>query len=134
MADLVADKASIRDVVDLYYHLVDEDDVSGLRNVFSDDVAIDSTDFGGGVRRGIEQVIAGFDVPPPRMVRAHMGTNSRISVDRDEATAITKCIAWLDGGTVGVAMHNDRLRRTADGWRIYERVLTMPPPAKAAKA
>jgi hypothetical protein len=129
---LLRDKAAITDVVSLYHHLIDGPEVSRLGEVFSMDAIFDTSAFGLPVAEGLDAIIAlfGHDLATP--VKAHVGGNALIEVDGDEARCVSKCIGMLSDGRVGVSIHSDRLRRTAEGWRVEERRVTMPPHLKAS--
>ena len=127
-----ARKDDIAEVINLYYHIVDTYDANRMAEIFSDDCVIDLSEFGAPLRVGIDKIIESFSGTGPRMVLAHMGTNMRIELVGEEARCVTKCIALLEGGKTSVAIHSDKLRHTAKGWRVYERKMTMPAPLKAS--
>ena len=55
---------------------------------------------------------------------AHHVTNVVIAeVDDDTATARSKGLGVLEGGTVGSVTYVDTVRRGVDGWRISDRIV-----------
>ena len=123
----LSDRAEIADVVNLYHHLVDTPDATRLGEVFTADAVLDVSDYGQPLREGLETIIASFvNRGPSPMVVAHTATNLLIEVDGDTARCTSRCLAALRDGKVGAAVHSDALVRTAQGWRITRRVITMP--------
>ncbi len=124
------DRLAIDALLTRYAEAVDEKDWETYRSCFTADALIDYTS-AGGIRGGLEEVVAWLaQVMPYFSMTQHLVTNRRIEIDGDEARAhsyffnplaVTAAdgtqTLYFDGGT-----YSDRLRRTPDGWRIYERV------------
>ena len=126
----VADRLAIDGLLSRYAWAIDDKDWDALATVFTEDAHIDYTSAGGiagdrdTVVAWLAETLAGFPMTQ------HMVTTRDISLDGDRATARSMVYNPMglpdgDGGlrifyTGGV--YRDRLRRTADGWRIEERV------------
>jgi hypothetical protein len=126
----VSDRIEINDLLIRYTVAIDKKDYGLLDRCFTRDAHLDYTSAGGiagdypKVRAWLEKALAPFPMT------VHYVTNSVVDLDGDEATARTAVLNPMgfqdaDGAmhtfTVG-AYYNDRLVRTADGWRIRERV------------
>ena len=131
MTSELADRAAIEHCLYMYAHLIDSQQYHRLADeVFTQDGDID---FGGTRAQGraaIEATVMGYS----GMLRgcSHTITNVIIAIDGDHARATSKVLAWhwfhhADGNDyaptdlLAVGGYQDRLRRTAQGWRIFER-------------
>ena len=127
----LADRLEIDDQITRYCHAIDTGDWDALDAIFTDDATIDYTS-SGGQRGGYAHMKAWLAWVLPRFaVRQHFVTNREITIDGDTATSRASLYNPMgtrrpDGGLdffyTGATYH-DRWRRTADGWRIFERVL-----------
>ncbi len=133
MADAIAQLVDRQEILDLMYRYgmaVDHCDEAMYRSVFTADARIDYTDSGG--------IVDHVDAVTPWVLGAlagfaglqHNMTNHFVELDGDTARACTYFVAHhtavVDAAhealvTVG-GFYQDRLLRTADGWRIAERV------------
>jgi len=126
----LADRLEIDDLLTRYAVAIDTKQFDLLDTVFSPDATIDYTSAGGvagklpEVRKWLAEVLAGFPMTQ------HLVGNRDVKIDGDTATARSyfynpmgmpgkdgKLSLFFVGG-----YYNDRLRRTPDGWRIYERI------------
>jgi len=106
-----------------YAHLIDDGRRPELDTVFTPDARIDM--FGEWVE-GLAAFVAKLGTAAPANGRHHLNANFEIHFDGDEAEAVSD---WFLVGPAEEAGWNirlkgryqDRLRRTADGWRIVER-------------
>ena len=127
------DKQDIADVLVAYATGIDTRDWDLFRTVFTEDCTLDYGPVGSW--HGIEDLVA-------FMIQAHAGaghtlhrvTNVVAEVDGDGATARAYIDALLmnpegTGGVQATGYYDDRLVRTASGWRITDRVFT---PARFA--
>ena len=125
----ISDRLEIDALLSRYARAIDTLDWALLDTVFTPDATVDYTATGGirgtypEVRTWLAQVLPNF------AVRQHFVTNREIVVDGDTATSRALLFNPMgtrtaDGGIelfyVG-GCYVDRLRRTADGWRIVER-------------
>ena len=127
--DDLLDRAAISDLLDDYAHAIDARDFAGVAAVFTPDATLDYSSAGGpsGDR---DEVVHWFRQSLPAVtLTQHLLTNRRIRVDGDAATASTQLFnPLLFGGEESTqvlllgGLYDDRLVRTADGWRISYRV------------
>ncbi len=133
MADATAVLLDRQEILDLMYRYgmaVDRRDEALYRSVFTPDARIDYTD-SGGIVDDLDTVTAWLlEALAPFAGLQHNMTNHFLDLDGDAARACTYFVAHhtvaLDADhesllTVG-GFYQDRLVRTADGWRIAERV------------
>ena len=113
-----------------YSTAIDSRQFDDLDRVFTPDAHIDYSTFGGIVGRYPEVKRYLIDAMPAFPNYYHMIGNADIRLNGDEATSRTICfnpmIVKLADGTTQVMFvglwYVDRHVRTADGWRIAERV------------
>ncbi|HUH36936.1 MAG TPA: nuclear transport factor 2 family protein [Spongiibacteraceae bacterium] len=126
----IADRFAINDLLIDYCTAVDSKNFDAFDTVFTEDAFIDYTAMGGpkGSRAEIKAYLT--KVMPTFPGFQHMIGNSRVWLEGDTARARTIChnpmvINLPEGGTQ-VAFYGlwyvDKLVRTAQGWRIKERV------------
>jgi ketosteroid isomerase-like protein len=112
-----------------YACAVDDRDWETFQSVFTDDAVLDYTAFGG--PRGSAEEVAGWTAKALTVIEAsqHFITNVRVRLEGDEATAesyVFSPLALAGGGIMHTGgSYSDRLRRTADGWRIANRVASL---------
>ena len=126
----ISDRIEINDLLVRYTSAIDQKDWVLLDECFTPDAHLDYTSAGGiagdypKVRAWLEAALAPFPMT------VHYITNSVVELSAETATARTAVLNPMgfrneDGSmhqfTVG-AYYNDRLARTADGWRIVERI------------
>jgi hypothetical protein len=115
-----ADQLAIRRLADLYGYLIDNRMFSRMREVFTDDVVYDVSDFGHGVQHGIAAVVAGWRTA--RHPLSHHAINVLIDEQPDgSAAVIATAIGVGDKGRVGSVTYYDTAVRTAEGWRLSHR-------------
>lgn len=122
------DRFEIADLLARYCEHLDEYDIDGVAETFTEDVV---TDYGPG-RGG---PVAGRRAVADRIARGqaafrrthHQLGQSRLELEGDEARGVTYVTAWherFDGTRDTLYLrYVDRFRRTADGWRIAERIV-----------
>ena len=126
----IADRLAIEDLLTRYCQAIDTRDWALLDTVFVTDAHIDYTS-SGGVKGRYPEVRAWLAEVLPRFAMSqHLVTNKRIAIDGDAATSRAYFYnpmgsANPDGSLalffVG-GYYEDRLVRTAEGWRIRERI------------
>jgi hypothetical protein len=127
---MLVDRLEIQDLMYRYGMAVDRRDEALYRSVFTPDARIDYTD-SGGIADDLDTVTAWLLVAlAPFAGLQHNMTNHFVDLDGDAARACTYFVAHhtvaVDADhetllTVG-GFYQDRLVRTAAGWRIAERV------------
>lgn len=125
----ISDRLEIQDLLARYTLAIDSRDWDALDEVFTADAHIDYTAMGGaaGGLGEIKRFLA--EAMPIFESFQHLVGSSVVDIDGDEARARTICHnpMVLKGGDdphllVCGLWYRDRLVRTADGWRIAERV------------
>lgn len=118
------DHVAINDVIALHGHLIDGGDLDRLGEVFTADVAYDTTDFGFGVLRGLtanrDAALALGDRNPV----GHHVTNVVLSEEAPgRVRARSKGIGITADGGCGSVTYDDTVVRKEEGWRISERIV-----------
>jgi 3-phenylpropionate/cinnamic acid dioxygenase small subunit len=126
----IADRIEIDGLLTRYATAVDTRDWDLYQTVFTADAVIDYTS-SGGIRGGLAEVTKWLtDALSIFSMSQHMVTNRDIRVTGDTATSRsyfynpmgrTKRDGTLELMFVG-GFYRDQLRRTAEGWRITERI------------
>lgn len=126
----ISDRLEIQDLMVAYSHAIDFKNFDELDDVFTADAFIDYTVFGGpkGPYPEVKQFLK--DQMPMFSSYYHMISTSKIELNGDTATGVTVChnpmvLPAKDGSeTVFVCglWYHDKFVRTADGWRIKERI------------
>jgi uncharacterized protein (TIGR02246 family) len=115
---------AIEQLVARYGHVVDDGDLDGLAEIFTEDGAFDISAFGQGVHRGLAAIRAIFALGSPPHPPAHLTTNVYVTRVDGELRARSK---WLtisrSTGTVRSGDYDDVLVLTPHGWRIDTRVV-----------
>lgn len=126
----VSDRMEINNLMIDYCTAVDSFNIDDFDNIFTSDAHIDYTELGGA--KGSLPEIKDYlkQVMPIFPAKQHLIANSRVYIDGDTATARTMChnpMRWDKPDGDGHVMfyglwYVDKLQRTAQGWRISERV------------
>jgi 3-phenylpropionate/cinnamic acid dioxygenase small subunit len=125
----LADRLAIDDLLTRYATGVDRRDWDLWESCFTADAVVDYTAFGG-IRGPVREVRAWLAEVMPRFTASqHLVVNREVSVDGDTATSRAAffnpmVLPQADGHALFFegGYYHDRLVRTADGWRIRERV------------
>jgi hypothetical protein len=122
----ISDEVELRKLVIRYANAIDARQFDELDRVFTPDADIDYSAVGGmkGKYPAIKSWLAGALQAFPAYM--HLVGNQEFVINGDGATGQVACINPMVlplFGTVYIAVwYNDRYVRTADGWRISERV------------
>lgn len=123
------DLDDIRQLFVRYSNMIDERQFSRLGEVFTPDAAYDIEAVGLGTYRGSEEILGFLRTAPHPLL--HNNVNAEATIDADGTVrAFSRCLAVLDTGQSSIATYHDILVRTADGWRIAERIV--PPRTTAS--
>jgi ketosteroid isomerase-like protein len=126
---LLEDKQALHDLAHLYGFVMDERDLDGLSSLFTEDARLGSED---GVfdAQGLETIAKTYQGRYDVLGATHHFVHSALSrfndSDPDVAYGLVSGHAEVvrQGETMVVALrYHDVYRRTADGWRIAERVM-----------
>jgi ketosteroid isomerase-like protein len=132
MADLAADRDAIRDLLARYTYNGDRGRLDALTACFAADGVLE---YPGASPKGRDAIAAslGSSTRDPRLtfVRHHI-TNPLIAVDGDSATARSYFTVHSDFGPDHSGTYDDRLVRTADGWRFAHRRMRIDWQAEAS--
>lgn len=119
---MMPDDEAVRNTLARYAHLIDDGKRNELGSVFKSDVRLHLFEK---TFDGLDSVIEALGGYAPPTGRRHMNFNCEVTTVGDTATAVSDwCLmAPSGGGWVALSMgrYNDRLEKTAVGWRIIER-------------
>ena len=127
----LSDRFEIQDLVYRCAELIDSKQFEALRDVFSEDVHVDYSAFGG-VVGNLEETLAFLHAAVTAELfpkTQHLNANIQVTVDGDTATGRVMCfnpmhMALPDGTSHTFFLglwYLDEYRRTAQGWRICRR-------------
>lgn len=121
-----ADIVEIQQLEAFCHHAVDHDDQSLFSLVFTEDARFDGRLCGGPLFEGLEAIKGFFALGKPPHPPSHHMTNCFVYEEGDKVRVKMK---WLcpnpDTGSVVTGDNIDEVVRTADGWRIKERVASL---------
>ena len=129
----ISDRFEIQDLVFHYADLIDRKQIQRLRDeVFTEDVHVDYSAMGGSVG-GLDETIDFLESVLTNELlpnSQHLNANVQVTVDGDRASGQVMCFNPMGIAQPGGAPHMmflglyylDKYQRTADGWRIAERV------------
>ena len=120
---------AIRQLKARYFRTMDTKDWAGMREVFTDDVVMDTTASGGGVITGADEFMAFLEDALGGATTVHHGHMPEIELtSATEATgtwALQDLIIWPDGSRLlGYGHYHETYRVVGDGWRIARSTLS----------
>ncbi len=122
------DIEAIKQLKARYFRTLDSKDWSGLRDVFTDDVEIDTTDIGGGPIKGADDFIAFLQEVLAEAQTVHLGHTPEITVTSETAATgiwMLHDLFIVDGLRQASYGHlNDTYAKQPEGWRIARSVVT----------
>jgi 3-phenylpropionate/cinnamic acid dioxygenase small subunit len=124
MALTADDIVAIHQLVALHGHLVDGRELHRLDELFTPDAVYDVTALGQGALCGIEEFRALSEsfADDERNPVSHHVTNIVVTEGLDGSASVrSKGIGVLRDGRTGSVVYDDRVTRTAEGWRIAAR-------------
>ncbi len=125
MNDLsIEDRMELHEIAARYGDLIDARDWEGLAGVFTTDAVFDATDLGMPLLNGLDAIRKGMDRSTVHPLGHHI-TNIYVESEGGEVILRSRIIAAGHRGRVSSASYRDRVRKTAEGWRIYHRVCTL---------
>lgn len=124
-----ADIEAIKALKARYFRLMDTKDWDGLAAVFTDDVAIDMMETGGGVTRSVAEYMPFLRANIEDVATVHHGHTPEITLTSATTAsgtwAMEDMLWWPDGEAQsglrnlhGYGHYHEEYRRTGDGWRI----------------
>jgi hypothetical protein len=121
----IDDRLAIHELLALHGHLVDNGALDRLDELFTDDVVYDLAPLGGAVLEGVDAIRRSARELGDRNPVAHLVTNVLVQEYDGQVTASSKFIGVQRDGSVGSGVYEDVLRRTAEGWRISRRRVSL---------
>ena len=120
---------AIRRLKARYFRLMDTKDWAGMREVFTDDVVIDTAEAGGQVARGADDFMAFLREALGGAVTVHQGHMPEIDLTSETTAtgiwALNDIIIWSSGMRLDGYGHYHETYEKSDGeWRIKSSKLT----------
>jgi hypothetical protein len=119
------DRLSIHELLSLHGHLMDSGELDHLDGLFTQDVVYDLESLGAGTLYGVAAIKQAAVQLGERNPVAHHITNVVVTESDATVTARSKGIGVRTDGSVGSVVYDDVLRRTAEGWRISRRRVSL---------
>jgi uncharacterized protein (TIGR02246 family) len=125
----VDDIEAIKQLKARYFRLMDTKDWDGMRQVFADDVYVDTTDAGGRVLEGADEFVTGLRTLLADVVTVHHGHMPEIELTSPTTAtgiwAMEDWLSWPDSGDMHGAGHYHEEYEKVDGrWKIKKMTLT----------
>jgi len=125
----VDDIEAIKQLKARYFRLMDTKDWDGMREVFANDVYIDTTDSGGRVVEGADEFMRGLRELLADVVTVHHGHMPEIELTSPTtATGVWAMEDWLrwpgDRDMHGAGHYHEEYEKTDGRWRIKKMTLT----------
>ena len=123
------DVEAIKQLKARYFRTMDTKDWAGMRQVFTDDVVMDTTDSGGGVVTGADAFVAFLSETLAGAVTVHHGHMPEIHLTSPTTAtgiwALQDVIVWPDGTRLyGYGHYHETYARVGGEWRIASSTLT----------
>lgn len=120
---------AIRQLKARYFRAIDTKDWAALRDVFDDQVVVDTTASGGGIVRGADEFVAYLEGTLAGAVSVHQGHMPEIELTSPATAnaiwALHDVIIWSNGSRLdGFGHYHDTYRCTDGKWRITSSTLT----------
>lgn len=124
MALTADDRTAITDLLHRHGHLTDNGEFDRMHELFTDDVAYDVTDLGGGVLTGLAMIRdAALALGDGNPVAHHVTNIVLTEIAGGRVRALSKGIGIMADGTTGSATYEDTVVRGDRGWRISHRIV-----------
>jgi uncharacterized protein (TIGR02246 family) len=125
----VDDIEAIRQLKARYFRTMDTKDWDGMRDVFTDDVVIDTSDAGGSIVSGVDEFMTFLREALGGAVTVHQGHMPEIDVTSETTAtgiwALNDIVIWPNGMRLdGYGHYHETYEKGADGWRITSSRLT----------
>ncbi|MBV8296768.1 MAG: nuclear transport factor 2 family protein [Acidimicrobiia bacterium] len=123
------DIEAIKQLKARYFRLMDIKDWDGMREVFADDVYINTTGSGGRVVQGADDFMAGLRSLLADVVTVHHGHMPEIELTSDTTAtgiwALQDLLRWPDGRELyGYGHYHEEYEKVDGRWRIKKMTLT----------
>jgi uncharacterized protein (TIGR02246 family) len=125
----VDDLVAIQQLKARYFRTMDTKDWAGMRQVFTDDVVMDTTESGGGVVAGADEFMAFLEETLADVVTVHHGHMPEIEVTSPTTAtgiwALEDLLRWPDGNELrGYGHYHETYAKLDGDWRIASLTLT----------
>ena len=123
------DIEAIRRLKARYFRTMDTKDWAGMRQVFTDDVVMDTTSSGGGVVEGADEFMSFLSQILDGVITVHHGHMPEIDITSGTTAtgiwALQDTLVWPDGSRLVGYGHYHETYEKADGqWKIKSSTLT----------
>ena len=123
------DVEAIKQLKARYFRTMDTKDWPGMRQVFTDDVVMDTTASGGGIITGADEFLEFLQQTLAYTVTAHHGHMPEIQLTSHTTAsgiwALQDVIIWPDGRRLqGYGHYHETYALVGDEWRIKSSTLT----------
>jgi len=123
------DIEAIRQLKARYFRTMDTKDWDGMREVFTDDVVVDTSDSGGDVVRGADEFMAFLSGILAGVVTVHHGHMPEIELTSPTTArgiwAMQDMLRWPNGMEMqGFGHYHETYEKLDDRWRIKSTTLT----------
>lgn len=127
----IDDKLAIHDVISLYGHIIDDRQFSRTHELFTEDALYDVSDFGAGIHIGWRRIAEYWREAEDKHPLAHLATNVIVSEDPGGTVrVVSKGLGVRYKDSPISAIYRDVAVRTADGWRLAERIGLFRSPSR----
>ncbi len=123
------DIEAIRQLKARYFRTMDTKDWSAMRQVFSDDVVLDTSEAGGSVVTGADEFMMFLQEVLRGAVTVHQGHMPEIELTSPTTAtgiwALNDIVIWPDGTRLtGYGHYHETYEKVADDWKITSSKLT----------
>jgi uncharacterized protein (TIGR02246 family) len=122
------DYEAIRQLKARYFRTMDTKDWAGMRQVFTDDVVVDTTEAGGNLVEGADAFVAFLQDVLGTATTVHQGHMPEIELTSPTTAtgvwALHDVVIWPTGRLEGFGHYHETYEKTGDGWRIKTSKLT----------
>jgi uncharacterized protein (TIGR02246 family) len=123
------DLEAIRQLKARYFRTMDTKDWDGMRQVFTDDVVMDTTEAGGGIVTGADEFIGFLRKTLDGTVTVHQGHMPEIELTSETTAtgiwALNDIVIFPNGMRLdGYGHYHETYEKGANGWRITSSKLT----------
>ena len=123
------DLEAIRQLKARYFRTMDTKDWDGMRQVFTADVVMDTTESGGGLVTGADEFLAFLREALDGATTVHQGHMPEIELTSDTTAAgiwaLNDIVIWPNGMRLdGYGHYHETYVKGPDGWRIASSKLT----------
>jgi SnoaL-like domain len=120
----LADRIELHELPGRYGDAIDDRNWDGLDAIFVPDATFDLTDLGLRVLVGLPEIKRFMD-REAQHPRTHLMTNIYVDDTSEGVKMYFRIVAMLGGGLVGTGSYYDDVVKTAQGWRVKTRVVTL---------